>query len=290
MTPPGSDAATWPVFPATALQAVQQAYPDRHARLHHQLPGHPLLTRDALATLATRLPETSMEYNLGTLPVGLDPDDTPANGLSAAETIRSIDANQSWIVLKNIERDPAYGALLDSVLAELAPLVTPKTGPMVRREAFLFLSSPGSVTPFHMDPEHNILLQIEGRKVMNLFPAGDPVLVPPAQSEAFHAGGHRNLVWDEAFRDRMDPVTLTPGDAVLVPVKAPHFVQNGDRVSISLSITWRSVRSGAEADLHRLNRLLRARRWPLVPVSKRPERQLLARAGYRITRKLVGEP
>jgi hypothetical protein len=207
----------------------------------HQLLGHPLLTRDALAALATRLPETSMEYNLDTLPVGLDPDVTPANGLSAAETIRSIDENQSWIVLKNIERDPAYGAygaLLDSVLAELAPLVTPKTGPMVRREAFLFLSSPGSVTPFHMDPEHNILLQIEGRKVMNLFPAGDPVLVLPTQSEAFHAGGHRNPAWDEAFRDRMDPVTLTPGDAVLVPVKAPHFVQNGDRVSISLSITW----------------------------------------------------
>jgi hypothetical protein len=28
------------------------------------------------------------------------------------------------------------------------------------------------VTPFHFDPEHNILLQIRGRKTMTIFPAG----------------------------------------------------------------------------------------------------------------------
>jgi len=31
---------------------------------------------------------------------------------------------------------------------------------MGRREGFIFVSSPGSVTPHHMDPEHNFLLQI----------------------------------------------------------------------------------------------------------------------------------
>src|SRR3546814_7623125 len=44
-----------------------------------------------------------------------------------------------------------------------------------------------------------------------------------------------------------------PGEALLVPVKAPHFVQNGPAVSISFSITWRSERSVAEGELHSLN-------------------------------------
>ncbi|MBB5987685.1 cupin-like domain-containing protein [Sphingobium lignivorans] len=278
---------THTAFPPDAIKAFADAYPDRHRKLRHALVGHPLLTRDAIAALAERHPEDRMEYNRGTLPIGIRPEDTPANGLSAAETIRTIDENQSWIVFKNVERDPAYGKLLDALLAELEPAVLKRTGPMEHREAFIFFTSPGSITPFHMDPEHNILMQIEGEKVMNVFPTADPALVPAEQSEAFHAGAHRNLQWDESFLAKADPVRLQPGDAILMPVKAPHFVRNGNAVSISLSITWRSERSVAEGELHSFNRLLRARKLPLVPVSTQPERQTLARLGYRVMRRLA---
>lgn len=275
-------------FPSEAIAAFSAAYPDRHTLLSHNLVGHPLLTRDAIAALAERHPQERMEYNLGTLPLGVRPEDTPTNGLSVAETIRTIEQNKSWIVIKNIERDPAYAALLDALLGELEPIVAPRTGPMEHREAFLFFTSPGSITPFHMDPEHNILMQIEGEKVMTVFPPADPTLVPPEQSEAFHAGAHRNLQWQDDFLGKGDPVHLTPGDAVLVPVKAPHFVHNGDGVSISLSITWRSERSVAEGELHSFNRMLRARKLPLVSIGTKPEAQKLARVGYRVMRKIGG--
>lgn len=273
-------------FPASSLAAFKAAYPDAHAPLTHNLAGHPLLTREAIAQLAERHPADRMEYNLGTVPLGIRPEDTPSNGLSVADTIRTIEENKSWIVIKNVERDPAYGALLDTLLAELNPLVEPSTGPMEHREAFIFLTSPGSTTPFHMDPEHNILLQIEGEKTMTVFPVADPTLVPPEQSESFHAGGHRNLDWDETFLAKADPVLLRPGDAVLMPVKAPHFVKNGDAVSVSFSITWRSERSVAESELHNFNRLLRAKGLPLVSVSPAPEKQKVARLGYRVMRKI----
>jgi hypothetical protein len=287
-TPAAPPLAAQPVFPPEAIAAFAAAYPDAPARLTHRLAGHPLLSRAALAALADRLPASSMEYNLGVLPLGVRAEDMPANGLDAAGTIRTIDANRSWIVLKNVEQDAAYAALLDGALADLAPIVARATGPMLHREAFLFLSSPGSVTPFHMDPEHNILLQIAGEKVMTVFPAGDPAIVPPARSEAFHAGGHRNLPWEDRFAATGEPVRLTPGDAVLVPVKAPHHVRNGDAVSISLSVTWRSERSVAEGELHDLNRRLRRRGLPRIVVGRRPERQSLARLGYRVLRRLDG--
>ena len=274
------------VFSEDARTAFAAAYPDRATKLGHGLAGHALLTLEALAGLAERMPADRVEYNLGKLPLGVRPEDTPSNGLTLGETIRTIETNGSWAVLKNVECDADYGALLDRALAELAPIVERETGPMLHREAFIFLSSPGSVTPFHMDPEHNILLQIRGEKTMTVFPAGDEELVPAVQSEAFHAGGHRNLDWRDAFRDRGMAVTLLPGDAIHVPVKAPHFVENGPVVSVSLSVTWRSDRSVAEGELHSLNGLLRRRRLPVGRIGARPEAQGMRRIAYRIMRKL----
>ena len=274
------------VFDEEARRIFADAYPDASVKLHHGLVGHPLLAIDALAGLAERMPAASVEYNLGKLPLGVRPEDTPSNGLTLGETIRTIESNGSWAVLKNVERDAAYGALLDAALAELEPIVDARTGPMLNREAFIFLSSPGSVTPFHMDPEHNILLQIMGEKVMTVFPAGDQELVPAVQSEAFHAGGHRNLNWRDDFRGRGTAVKLLPGDAIHVPVKAPHFVENGAGVSISLSVTWRSERSVAESELHGLNALLRRRGLPVGRIGAAPERQGARRLAYRIMRKL----
>lgn len=281
--PAGKESAA---FDQDALALFAAAYPDRPQHLTHKLAGHPLLSLPALADLAERMPADSVEYNRGDLPLGIRPEDTPANGLTLGETIRTIESNGSWAVLKHVERDPAYAALLHDALEDLRPIVEATTGPMLHREAFLFLSSPGSVTPFHMDPEHNILLQIMGEKVMNVFPTHDEELVPPEQSEAFSLGGHRNLRWDDSFLPRVTPIRLTPGEAVLMPVKAPHFVQNGDGVSISFSITWRSRRSVAESELHSLNHKLRARGLPRVKVGTRPERQWIGRGLFRVVERL----
>lgn len=277
----------WPdAFDDAAIKDLAAAYPDRPARLTHRLCDHPLLKPAALAQLAEHMPAASVEYNRGDLPFGIRPEDTPPNGLTLAETIRTIETNHSWAVLKNVESDPAYAALLDVALAPLRPAVEASTGPMLHREAFIFLSSPGSVTPFHMDPEHNILLQIRGEKELTVFPARDRDTVPPEKSESFARGGHRNLIWDDRFLDRGTAIRLSPGDAVHVPVKAPHFVRNGDAVSISFSITWRSSRSVAEGELHSLNARLRARGLPLARVGCAPERQWAGRALYRIVNRL----
>src|SRR3546814_6083606 len=93
---------------------------------------------------------------------------------------------------------------------------------------------------------------------MTVFPPGEETLVPAHQSECFHRGGHRNLQWDDGFLAKGEAVRLMPGEALLVPVKAPHFVKNGPAVSISFSITWRSERSVAEGELHSLNARLRS--------------------------------
>ena len=244
-------------FDKDAIRALAAAYPEQHAALRHGLAGHPLFDLEALAQLGGRMRPCDIEYNRGDVPVGLDPADTPSNGLGIVDTIRTIERNGSWLVLKFVEQDPAYRALLHETLAEIEPLVAESTGEMLKLEGFIFVSSPGAVTPFHFDPEHNILLQIRGTKTFTIFPADDPRIADGPAHERFHMGGHRNLPWDDAFAPSGTAVAMAPGDALYVPVKAPHFVRNGPAPSVSFSVTWRSEWSYGESAARGMNHLLR---------------------------------
>jgi hypothetical protein len=170
------------------------------------------------------------------------------------------------MVLKNIESDPEYKRLLDECLDEVARLVAAREGGMGRREGFIFLSAPGSVTPAHFDPEHNFLLQIRGQKSMNVgrFPDAD---TEQLEVERYHAGGMRNIEWKP-----VDPIEylMGPGDGVYVPVHAPHWVTVPDNVAVSLSITFFTHASEDARTLHRINGRLRKLGLKPAPIGRRP--------------------
>jgi hypothetical protein len=245
------------IFDSAARKIFAGNYPEVPHKLSHHLGEHPLLAIEALARLGEALPPSSVEYNKGDLPVGIDPSLVPANGLSIGDTIRMVETSGSWAVLKNIEQDSQYNALLLGLLAELKPDIEAKTGRMLRPQGYIFVSSPNAVTPYHFDPEHNILLQLRGSKIMTQFPAGDTRFAPDTTHEGYHTGGHRNLLWRDELAADGTEWPLEAGDALFVPVMAPHHVKNGNAVSISLSITWRSDWSFAEADARAFNGVLR---------------------------------
>jgi hypothetical protein len=244
-------------FDTASLERFRSLYPERAGKLAHNISAHPMLELEALARLAATINPAHVEYNSGNLPVGVDPNAVPGNGLSIEQTIRSIEENNSWMVLKWIENDPAYAALLQETLAPLRALVEPLTGPMLTLQGFIFVSSPNAVTPYHMDPEHNILLQIRGHKTMTVFPSVDDELLSDVDHERYHMGGHRNLVWRDEFARKGSAFPLAPGEAVYVPVKSPHWVKVGTELSISMSVTWRSHWSYREADARGFNHVVR---------------------------------
>ena len=244
------------VFSPADRECFAANYPEIPHKLRHALGPHPLLELEALASLAETLPERSIEYNKADLPIGVDGKPDPT-GIPIGETIRRIESTGSWAVLKNVERNPAYAALLAELLAEIRPGIEARTGRMLHTQAFIFITSPGGVTPYHFDPEHNILMQIRGSKVMTQFPAGDPVYAPDTAHETYHTGGPRELTWSDPLAAGGSEFALAPGEALFVPVMAPHFVRNGPESSVSLSITWRSDWSYAESDARAFNALLR---------------------------------
>jgi hypothetical protein len=227
-------------------------------RVRHSLCGHPLFELPRLLQLARSLPERFVEYNGGSLPVGARPEETPRTGLSAEETIRRIEECGSWMVLKRVEQDPEYGALLDACLDEIAVHARRVAPPMERREGFIFLSSPNAVTPFHIDPEYNFLLQIHGTKTVSMWDPADRFVLPEEELERFYASFvHRNLPWRDVFQTTAFVLPLAPGQGLHFPVTVPHWVKNGPEVSISFSITFRTADSARRELLYKANARLR---------------------------------
>ncbi len=254
--------AAGPFAPIDA-ETFRAGFNRRPFKIEHHLVDHPLFALPRLIELARRLPESRVEYNAGDIPVSQDPDSTPRNGLSIEDTIRRIEECRSWMVLKNVELDDEYKALLDTCLREIARYSEPLFPGMCLSEGFVFITSPESVTPFHLDHENNFLLQIRGRKQVQLFDRDDRAVISEEELEAFYSGAHRNLVYKDDFRTRGEFFDLEPGEALHFPVAAPHWVQNGPEVSISFSVTFQTGESRRRAALHRLNRQLR--RWGLSP-------------------------
>ncbi|MEM1051206.1 MAG: cupin-like domain-containing protein [Pseudomonadota bacterium] len=273
-------------FSDAARKNFAKHYPEGPHTLRHNLGVHPLLELDALAELAGQLPDTSVEYNRGDLPIGVD-GKPGSNGLNIGETIREVAINNSWAVLKNIEQTPAYQALLIDLLSEIRTEIETKTGAMLTPQGYIFISSPNAVTPYHFDPEHNILLQVRGTKVMSQFPAGDTRFAADEVHESYHTGGPRELKWEDALMTGATDYPLSPGEAVYVPVMAPHFVRNGPESSVSLSITWRSTWSYSESEARAFNVILRKfgieprapGRWPHANRTKSLGYRALRRAG-----------
>ena len=230
--------------------------------VRHHLVDHPLLTVERLAELADELPAEKTEHNLGNISTVVADAEVPSLEVSAGEVARTIETSQSWLILRNIELVPRYKALLDACLDEVEPIAGRKEGPMGGREGFVFLSAPNSITPSHFDPEHNFLLQIRGTKTMNVGEFQDEAM-EHRELERYYGGGHSNMPSEPRA---IVPYPLEPGDGIYVPPHAPHFVQNGPAVSVSLSITWRTPVTERRALAYQANaRLRRMRLTPKPP-------------------------
>ena len=253
--------------------------------IQHSLCGHPLFEVERILDLLHRLPEQCVEYNAGKLPISMDPALTPRNGMSPEETIRRIEECESWIVLKYVEHDPDYRRLLDECLAELRPYTEPITPGMTQAQAFVFITSPGSVTPYHIDPELNFLLQIQGSKQVHLFDGRDREILTHEDLENFYCDRGRNLQLQPQHEDKAWVFDLASGSGLHFPVTYPHYVRNGDAVSISFSITFRTPDLDRRRALYEMNGSLRGRGYMPWDVGRSSLRDTLLYNAFRIARR-----
>jgi Cupin-like domain len=259
--------------------------PMRVMPVRHNLEHHPLLQLPAVVDLAQRLSNVcTVRFHDDRATPGTSFIDAPkTNPISRRpeEIVASIESAHAWLALLGVHKDPAYRALLDEVLESVRPVVDRTDPGMSYRRADIFVASPGAVTPYHLDHEHNFILQVRGEKLLNVCEPLDREVVTEQSLELFHATGSRELVvYRDEFTGRAHQFELEPGRGGYMPTTAPHWVKNGDNVSITISFTYYTRSLRRRELLHRGNYQLRRLGLRPTPVGQAPGMDRLKHAAF----------
>lgn len=268
---------------AAANDALRRDFPLKPFAIRHRLAGHPLLTLPRIAQLAAELPRDLIEYNSGKVAISQDPDAIPTVDLDPVEVVKRIETAGAWMVLKRVENAPEYRRLIEDALLSVARargFDSLSDAGFEQIEGFLFVSSPNSTTPFHLDSEDNFFVQIHGEKFFTIYDNGDRSLVSDDEIERSMTK-HRNLRYDESFAARGVEFHMFGGDGCFVPYQWPHWVRTAGSHSISMAITWKTREVRRANDLHFFNSMLRGLGWPQKPPGVQPAFDAVKLAFYR---------
>lgn len=233
--------------------SFSSSFAERSFKVHHSLVDHPLLTIESIALLADQLPAESVWRRAGDRAVNVAARGEDPDHVAPSETIRGIEQNGRWVMLRFIEQVPAYAALVNSCLDDVEPYLAGREGGMAQRNGYLFLASPSSVTPVHFDSEHNLLLQIRGSKQVSISEFPDE----RARCEAIDRSWDGKQPDFTAMSAWAKPYDLRPGEGVYMAPFLPHWVENGPDVSISLSIPFYTEVALRAEQVHKVNAQLR---------------------------------
>jgi len=245
---------------------VFRAHFDRYPfKITHRLAEHRLLALPRLVQLAQDLGSPVLyfrgDHSINQVDGAPDPAkkrtfvdrELTRPKLSAAETIAQIESCNAWAQLRNVGEDPEYAALLAQLIDEFRPPAECVAPGLSAPRADIFISSPGATTPFHLDEEHNFLLQIRGSKRLSVADGFDPQVIDRQTLRAFFNGNGELAPYAAHLDEQSVHVDLLPGEGVHIPPCHPHWVQNGPAVSISLGILWFSDVTAQRRQVYRVN-------------------------------------
>lgn len=224
----------------------------------HGLAHHPLFELQSLYELAQRIPKYQdfVYWQNGRVKVDDKWGVNRAPRLSLEDTIKGIAHNDSLVILKHADQDPVFGPVLQEILQRIWSFTPPESQADIQvGESLIFLNSPGRKTAYHLDLESNFLLQVTGEKLIHVFDCTDRSVTPHMELENFCSGDGNGAIYKPAREVDAHFHRLTAGHGVHFPSMGPHWVQNGDEVSISININF-----DLASIHHRLRRVYRVNR------------------------------
>lgn len=242
-------------------------------KFQHQLLGHPALSLENLARVIPALPDDRVMYSKGLLENGADFEGSYRHrpvDCSLEETIENIRVSDSYIMVRSPECDPSFAELHRQLIGDVEQIMKARGvgSEAYGAQLYLFIASPNSVTPFHLDRNSTFLLQFRGSKVVSVFPQWDAWVVSDEDREAYVAHAKTRLPWDEGRDAVATRFQFMPGDGLHIPFVAGHHVRNGsDDVSISMSIIFNTREGSAWCRALNLNHRMRPamKRFGMVP-------------------------
>ena len=252
--------------PGRVSSVITEVTPEQQARMlalksfsfKHSLGNFPGLSIPSVRKLVTRLLEEKrfdqVHYRKGG-PNKTKNSDAESIGEVLA-TIDSLETAGAWLRLTRVDEiNEEFREISETFYADLSRLFSKDIKAQVMKTfVTLFISSPNEITPYHIDHSWNFLLQIGGRKTVHLFDADDPRVVRPQDREGLYMK-QSSITQNPAVPGI--PYDIAPGQGVHHPVHAPHWVQNGPEVSVSLSFGLCLHATNDDAKVHQVNYMLR---------------------------------
>lgn len=225
----------------------------------HSLAGRPAFSMERLENLLEMtVPHPELLYwDAGEKRVDQRWNDKPGRDFSVQEAFRRIRENGAWIILFSAERDPEIAQILEESMLQVQTLTGYNLFDDVKiRNAYIFITSPHRVTTYHIDFQCGFLLQLHGEKTIHVFDQTDRDLLTEEELERFWTKDTNAAVYKPELQNRATTVLLKPGIGVHVPVNAPHWLQNGEDISVSLSLNFQ-FKNPKLANIYRTNYYLR---------------------------------
>lgn len=240
--------------------AFDDAFPRQPVDFIHDLHLDDRLTLASVADLADRLPRRSVIADTAAQPLLVPHGGPPRGALERpGDVIRDLRDADAWLTLLNVEDDPGMAELMHTHLDQLESGMIAKQGSkqgkMRKRVAFVFVSSPNSVTPVHFDIEHSLLMQVSGRKTVSIG-RWESDAARRHEFDRYWDGSHGRI---ETLPPEVAAYTLTPGRAVYIPPGTPHWVHNGPDISLSVTLTYFTAATVRENRIEDFNSHLRRR-------------------------------
>lgn len=240
----------------------------RISPVRHTFGDHPLMQLDALRSLAKELYPTQQCRFVQpgtTVKAPFKHESADHSGRSIDQVFDRIEERGSWLALYNVETHPLYKRFLDEVSESYRYLVERDLSGVHSVGGFIFISSPPSITPFHIDREHNFWLQVRGRKLMSVWDHEDREVVPGKLVDHFIAYGDlAPVTLKDEYANRARVFDVRAGDGVYFPPTSPHMTRSDaswsvaeDGVSISIGTVFYTDQSRRDARIHAGNILLR---------------------------------
>ena len=240
--------------------AFDDAFPGRSVGFTHDLHRDDRLTLAAVADLADRLPRRSVIADTAAQPLLVPQGGPPRGALERpGDVIRDLHDANAWLTLLMVEDDPGMAEIMNTYLDQLeAGMIARqgnKRGKTRKRVAFVFVSSPNSVTPVHFDIEHSLLMQVSGCKTVSIG-RFESDAVRRHEFDRYWNGSHGRI---ETLPAEVAAYPLTPGRAVYIPPGTPHWVHNGPDISLSVTLTYFTAATVRENRVENFNAHLRRR-------------------------------
>ncbi|XXQ53660.1 cupin-like domain-containing protein [Xenophilus aerolatus] len=245
-------------------------------KFQHQLMDHPALSLQNLANVLPALPAHSVMSSKGLLSNGDDFEDVMCGNTGSRFAIEAVIENirtsDSYIMVNGPEEHPSFQPLYKELIADVEQIMKRRGlgNVAISPKLYLFIASPNSVTPFHIDRYSGFLMQFRGSKHVSIFPQWDERVVSSQNKEAYVANKNTRLPWDHSMNELGKTFEFHPGEALHIPFSAGHHVRNGSEdVSISMSIFFSTDQSHAWRQALRFNHAARPvlRRLGLKPAA-----------------------